>query len=310
MPDEFGFLPSPSGRLLLVWEESSRTDRYGLPMEARWTVVTLADGNAVRLATTHGRIALLPHWLSDTELVLMGEGGAETRIAVGAPGPLALPPISRDGGQKARDEYRRRYCQTEHDELLSALQKSEDELGLRGFHELMDERRWQWAVSDMVLWPLGMPRLDTLWIYGYRRPQASFSPDGTLLALADAWTEAPAVEVWHGDEKVTIHTSGARLVVYRAATGQRVWAQMTPPKPRRLPENGPRVNPSPMPWVTAPYRDPRWSPDGRYLSFTKYDYPGVPEVNVVEVSTWEQVVRIPRAADAFIVPVGGHKRGQ
>lgn len=53
------------------------------------------------------------------------------------------------------------------------------------------------------------------------------------------------------------------------------------------------------------FRDLRWSWDGRYLSFTKFEGWKPDGVTVLDSSTWREVVHIPDAQNAYVVPLAG-----
>jgi hypothetical protein len=118
------------------------------------------------------------------------------------------------------------------------------------------------------------------------------------MAVADMWEDAPPVRTEDGQ---LLNVGGSRLEVVQTRTGLHVWNTQAPPRSVPVPKGEPAVNPSPLPWVTPLYRNVRWSGDGRYLSFTLYDDPS-PTVILVDTATWKEVLRIPNAMNAFVLP--------
>jgi len=77
VPDDFGFLPSPNGKWLLLWDYlfwHSGGER-GADL-TRWLLIHVPDGRARELGRTRGSPWLLPHWKDSQHVLLEGESGS------------------------------------------------------------------------------------------------------------------------------------------------------------------------------------------------------------------------------------------
>jgi hypothetical protein len=129
----------------------------------------------------------------------------------------------------------------------------------------------------------------------------SVSPDGKRVAFTDMWLDAPPIAVETDGREMTVSAPGGRVEVFDMTSGLRLWRAEIAAKPRQLPKPRGRMNPSEKPWISPWVGDLRWSPDGRYLSFTLYD--GLsPAAIIVDTASWQECLRIPDAMDAFVLP--------
>jgi hypothetical protein len=301
LPDSFGFIPSPSGEYLLVWD--TRFDsRTGLPAASRWLIVGMLDASTTKLGETNGEPCLLPYWADDRHVLFEGEGeevgifDVEGRKALQPLPQLGVPADTEAGQERARVrliQYSQRHYPEMMGGILSALTKLEKCLGLRDHFRQFSE-----PPEYMFLRSLGIPGLHELrpkimggavWL---RLPSVICSPDTKLLACAD---------VWKGSLSQT-PSAGARIEVFKVTSGSKIWSTKVPSKPRPIfsPRAEGMINPTPLPWTSPEFRDIRWSRDGHYFSFTTYDDPA-PSVTVLETTTWKEVLHIPNAMNAFVI---------
>lgn len=92
----------------------------------------------------------------------------------------------------------------------------------------------------------------------------------------------------------------AKVDVYDIRSGQRLWGRALPSKGGFVSGAGraQRLR-APEPYI----RLLRWSPDGHCLSFTIWHKSSQrTEVSVIDTSTWQEVLFIGNAMNAFVVP--------
>jgi len=307
-----GYLPAPDGSCLLVWHSSGFRGRE----TTTWLAFGLPDGEEQKLGETPGYpwlSALSPfpyweYWDDQYRLVLVPGSCVFTpdpgTLSGALPGPeIPVPEPSALSLPDARDRLTA-YCEQHHqaamEHLRSAFAKLADEMdvGYPGFEDP--------AVSpDLLLVSLGIPSAWCMGMEGWGIPMrhAACSPDGRLIAYADRWRheglptpEGPAP---------THYGWGARLDVFDVATGRRLWYARRASVPRWVPEVYKSVRYQ-IEWTHSYFADLRWSPDGRYLSFTTCDLPyygfrSSHNVTVLDVAQWRPVLCLPNASNAFVI---------
>jgi hypothetical protein len=319
-PVGFGILPSPDGRWLHVWESVYRAD--GTTRKTVWSVVEVSTGRRLKISELPvDRIGYFPYWLDAHTLSLeKGDWTSVFDVTTGRlTNPLSVPQAQPypygardiDGMTDApvtawRHKYVQRHYASELGALESALAAFGTELGVSAYlrksggPSQQDARasdiRAPDTPEDLLLRAFGLVG----WVPGRRSkevwPGVAVSPDLTMLArtafVATGRQTAKGLfgRPYHG------YTSEARLDLYRLGTGEHLWGQSSS---QRQPQFDQTAYYSSDPW----FKDPRWSGDGRYLAFVTQDEPSRREtVSVLDTSSWEIVLRIPDAMDAFVVP--------
>jgi hypothetical protein len=337
---ELGYLPSPDGRWLLVWD-AVNTKPGALAVRTAWHIVSLPGGAASDIGETDGMPWLLPYWQDRTHLLLEGDvtlqGDREIAVfdvekqTLSRPLPKlrwANPPVPAMGGLVAqarlavfaqRHYARQLECLTRLSERVpqEVLGLSDFWLDLTGF--LRD------TPENIVLRTLGIPDVAHE-VWGGLRPRQTYpqiacSIDGNYVALA--WIrQQPTNMTPAAKRSETAHQYAASVdvIALAARASQRrahrvalaswgKWGsgadELAVPPPLYRPGS-----------VHEKYfRDLRWSQDGHYLSFTRCSTepaspPGMVEwvqgITVLSAKTWAAVAEIPGARNAFVVPAVGN----
>lgn len=319
LPICLGFLPSPDGQWLCVWETfyTGPDGGYPAPRETVWTVVGLSGDKRSEVRREPGLVGYLPSWLDQHRLQF--ERGEVSGIFDVRPGDLlpGLPKRTRtirtfssgdrdvdsdyDSAPAMRSQYLRRHLADERRVFERALRAHPTELQVSRYLVPTLPRIFTDVPDDMLLRPLGI-----VGRWGYRSnrmyyPSIAISPNHKLIARAGI--------VPRGQVPPHLQTGvrkewyfEARVDVFEAASGRRLWG-VSAPWSRALAEG---VQPNPHHGPREPwFSDTRWSPDGRYLSLTRREGKdmGLGSVTVVDTRTWKEVLHIPNATDAFVIPM-------
>ena len=314
VPSDFGFVPSPDGRWVHIWETLYHREG-GARNKTVWLTVELPTGRRLKIGEKPRRSGYYPYWLDDHRLLL--EKGdyrtvfdLETRRLTRA---LEAPSYPRGQFRSDRDldpedkralawgrQYVRCHYSAELDRLRSALAILDRQLGISTY---LREREFPPADApeDFLLRPMGLVNDRSKFVW----PGVAVSSDGELIARTAFLVTGRKEEEDLRGGRFSGFAFSARIGVYRLPSGEFVWGKSVE---QRVAQSGD----APMysrhgdlglvvdPW----FRDPRWSRDGRYLSFTTRDEPsGKESVSVVDSSTWEVVLHIPNATNAFVIPV-------
>lgn len=234
----FGFLPSPDGRWLLVWE-TAVDRRTALPVSTTWRAIELPSGRQLRIGEQPGLQGVLPYWLDEHRLSLeKRKERAILDVRTGQltgqlPGPAQEPRFFlrdidgyADGpkeGAEWRREYLRRHFQRELDSASAALASVGSQLALDPcLHpsELLGSD----SVEDMLLRAKGIiPSPSAVPGIRWRWPELAISPSGDLLARAAVLAVGTVA-----DDDVDTAPAGseyvfrAHLDVYRLPSGKRL----------------------------------------------------------------------------------------
>jgi hypothetical protein len=314
-----GFLPSPDGRWLHVWE-TIMGGQDNSPLTTQWFAVELLTGRRLQIGEQPGRVGFLPYWLDDHRLLL--ERGDQSTIFDVRDGrltrPLPVMPAVPESPGRWRERYidskwpgdtlavswRVAYIQRHYasdlERLSYALAKLESELAVSPYLHL---REYPCAdlPEDLLLRPMGVVLLSGPSGKG-DWPSVALSPDGRYLARAAVLPIGVAPAGRAGSASSQMRTFRARVDVFDLSSGERVWAAIIP---RDLKQQG-DVFRGLRGTSAASFRGLRWSRDGRYLSF------GIPAMingrhaiseTVLERGSWKEIARIPDAYDTFVVPV-------
>jgi len=320
--DGFGFLPSPGGRWLHVWETVVGPEHGA--QKTRWFVIELATGRHISVGEQPGRTGLLPYWLDDDRLCL--EKGRESAVfnartgELTGPLPTVLASIERpDQGERYIDslqprdayafEWRRVYVERHYATEMKGLRSSLDRLGTAWGVTPYRTAKWPDAESPetFLLRPLGVVRL-----YGWRSlktnwPSVAVSPLGDLIArsamvrpgMIHSSAPASSERAAPGNPRGVFR---ARLDVYDLPLGNWVWGTEIPGDLTRTDSDVFWDFPNATdPWFGAI----RWSSDGWYLSFTSsvtLNGQRTANATVVDTRTWQQVLTLPDARNLFVVP--------
>jgi hypothetical protein len=316
VPDDLGFLPSPNGVHLLVWVPSDGASWANGEPRTRWSLITAATGAVVNLGETEGSGSLLPYWKDDEHLVFEGQDDRKT-IDIGGSRRdqdllSALKPCSSLPGAANRQRlvtYLARNHAALENVYLSALTKLEKHIQLDRLSQ-----------ADAPL-PREYPLLQSLGIPGLGELRNLFMPDaeitctegGRLLVCADNEPKrllSIRRDIYGAPVNRTVEARGARIEVLDVASGDLLWSRQLLPKTRPgVILRGIFPSPEPYPWTSPTFRDLRFDHSGRYLSFTTNEDPllQVPSVTVLDTTTWNPVMRIPNAMDAFVLsPLRGN----
>lgn len=290
IPDEIGFLPSPDGRWMVLWE-TERDDETGLPVRAQWLVARLPDGKLYRLGETRRDANLLPAWEAGPVLVIMGRtGDFRWDPSTGRPrGRLPGPPANA----RLR-EYCQRYYPLGTADLPDAWANV--------FTPSDTPYYKRQPIEHVLLRSTGIPGMGELRVLGrqvYGFPYAAYSPDGSQFAFAHRG-ESTALSA--ADLNLR-RPEGARIQIRRIPSRELLWL-MDVPAVYRPSRETPWVRYNPPvegPWTYSAVRDPRWSHDGSYFSFT-VEQETETRVVVLDASDWWEVATIPNAMNAFVLP--------
>jgi len=312
VPDEFGFLPSADGRWVVVWETKFRKETREA-LRTKWLVVSLPAGRRYRLGETFGGARLLPAWDDRAGLVLVGKGGEFRWDPEEGPPRGTLPAaIPATDAQVALLSYCARYYPRAGSYMRAALSKFQQRVRIPGDRDDQKFHRLQ-PPEYAVLRSSGIPGMTELrFLLDYpayaqsmrRFPYAAFTRDGHQFAYAYVGRPALRRQETAGEQATASGPRGGLIRVYSVASGEVVWTMDRPSEYR--PERSPpwmKTNPPTGPWTYVAVRDPRWSQDEKYFSFTLQEELRE-HVVVLETSGWREVVRIPDAANGFVLSQG------
>ena len=335
----FGYLPSPDGKHLLVWETqvdpAHPVEDFPKWFTTRWFVQPLPAGPPTEVGQTAGFPLLLPFWQDNQHAELAGEvtlrGDRELSVFDLTRGRLSrpLPVVQQDQldafnfgvahwvARTRLEAYAHQHMLPELAGLYRALSASIPDGGMGeptpGIHEDLHGDLAE-PPEYLLLRATGIPALSELIRHlDYYRPQFACAPDGS--AIAYYWiyqhTKDSYLAAQYGAD-----ASGRALkegvyarvdVQYFSPPKHRVVAVV--PWPGALPlwphsliaiSTDARIGVWPM------CRDLRWSRDGRYLSFTEaLDPRSDATVKVFDTVTWTEVLSVPHAQNAFVIPDAG-----
>ena len=312
LPVQLGFLPSPDGRWVCVWETSYGEQGLGTePLKTAWTAVQLRSGRKLDIGSQPGIVGYLPYW-SDSQTLLLEKGA--TTVAFNAATGRVTPHLQTERGVPGfsgerdvdaesepaadwRSQYLRRHFDREWEALLQAEQSFPEELGISPYLSVRAYPEPDTAV-DVLLRPMGIVGL-----WGYRRrkliwPTLAVSPDGRFIARAAVLRSGEVVTLARRHQLGHTSTFEARLDVYELSSGRRLWGIAIPWAATLA---GDLAIARPYTREEAWLGDLRWSGDGRYLSFTWHQGQR-DSVSVVDGSRWTEALRLPDAANAFVIP--------
>ena len=331
LPVYFGFLPSPDGSRVCVWETHyGPPGRWEQPTETVWTMVELPGGEKRKIHSQReldGRLhpplyqglsGYLPVWLDNDRLQLeKGDLRATYDVRTGKLSP-ALPAESkppadyyeahdRDVDEETteavawRKQYLAQYFPDDRRVLDEALRTLPTELGLMGYLRERDVSHLD-ARDDLLLRPVGVVGLWGPWVRYDKRvwPSIAISPDQKLVARTGVVASGKVFTLdraWSTEKGPWgSNTFEARVDVYELSSRTHLWG-MSVPRPSTSATD---VSVSDHDcW----FNDIRWSQDGRYLSFTWHQPPyGYDRVVVVDALTWREVLRVSNASNAFVAP--------
>jgi len=313
IPSRLGYLPSPDGRWLLVWETTYPPETPDV-LTTTWTAVTLPTGEHVAIAAMQGLAGAFPHWLDDHQVVLEKAGESAVfdvalRRLTGKlperqePTQTAERDVDDDNVSAAwRQQFLKRYFQPQLECARGAA--ATPQLDLRRF---LQPREFPDAdtVEAFLLRPMGLVQ-----VVGYMErkeswPSLAVAPNCGMIARAAVLPVGLAMIDYDSGE----HTMGTvvrpELAVYDFRSGKQLWRERS-----RL-WSGPQASDVGVElpgdaWEPS-YRDIRWSGDGRYLSFTRHnniDEHGrlTDSTAVVDSTTWTRELRLWDVTNAFVVP--------
>jgi len=319
VPDAVGMLPSPAGDWLLVWDggrqpAASGSSVFNEGITTEWSVIRLQDGKRTKIAVSKVDfsydVAIIPSWSDSHTVQFRDVKGPHTVdvLKLARKAPLHLQPFP--GPEPSLDHLQ--WTGAEGPELLTkaagklrgcvtALRQMAPRLDLK-WNPKWSANREEWACLLATGVPL--PSRTRGWLGP--KAQASLSPDGSKLAVADRGVQKRLTS--RERPSYTAEVDGARLRVVEVASGRRLWEYQAFPKAIEYAPGAYHglANP-PMPlWTNPSVQDLRWSADGRYLSFTLYGDPQyepvIPTVHVVDATAWREVLVIPHGVDVFVLP--------
>ena len=315
LPVYLGFLPSPDGHSLCVWETQYGPEgRWDEPLKTVWTVVELPEGRARPIHMQQGLVGYLPVWLDNYRLRLeKGDLSATFDVRTDKLSqelPANTPPRRHeahdrdvdDDTQSAmawRGEYLAQHFPGDPQVLGEALRTLPTELGLSDY---LRERGFPRpdTQDDLLLRAMGVVGLWGPWVRFDKRvwPSVAISPNHRLIARAAVLRTDEVFQLsrWWSTEAgpKTGNAFNAQVDVYEVSSRRHLWG-ISVPRPSTTPAD---VSVSDHEcW----FSDIRWSQDGRYLSFTWHQYPHE-WVSVVDASSWCEVLRVSNASNAFVAP--------
>jgi hypothetical protein len=316
IPSRLGYLSSPDGRWLLVWESTYPPETPGV-LTTTWTAVALPSGERLAIGVVPALVGAFPHWLDDHRVIL--EKGDESAVFDVALGRLtdSLPQRGEPTQTGERD--------VDDDDVSAAWRQQ--------FLRRYFEPQWQCARGAAAtpymnlrrfLQPRGYPHPDTVEAFllrpmglvqvaGSRERKASWpglavTPDCGMVARAAVLPVGSAM-VEHANGECTMGTVvRPEVAVYQFRSGKRLWRQRS--RLWSYPQLSDLALEFPGDGRQPSYRDLRWSGDGRYLSFTLHndmdDHGRLTDsTTILDSTNWEQVLKLWDATNAFVVPATG-----
>jgi len=312
LPVQLGFLPSPDGRWVCVWETFYGEQGLGTePLKTAWTAVQLRSGRKLDIGSQPGIVGYLPYW-SDSQTLLLEKGA--TTVAFNAATGRVTPHLQTERGVPGfsgerdvdaesepaadwRSQYLRRHFDREWEALLQAEHSFPDELGIAPYLSARAYPQPDTTV-DVLLRPMGIVGL-----WGYRRrklmwPTVAVSPDCRFIARAAVLRSGEVVTLARRHQLGDTSTFEARLDVYELSSGRRLWGIAIPWAATLV---GDVAIARPYTRDEAWLGDLRWSGDGRYLSLTWHQARS-DSVSVVDASRWTEALRLQHVTSAFVIP--------
>jgi hypothetical protein len=309
VPDELGLLPSPDGTALLVWQNVTSLDDPET-VTALWSVVDVATGRESTILEENESSPPLPRWDGPGRIIVAGE---ETDYVATVDHGAAQPAVRRRRSgqtQSARDQQTRRLAAYADSLLLHGMtgrqvKRAAAKAGVdTRDYEGHEEDAWRWMIRAC-----GVPVSDEVDDPSASPLQAAVSSAGRFLAVTSFYETRTTVIQWERRTVGRYPGWGASLTALDLRTGEVVWTTRLAPQPNpEFVHMEPLIapQPGPLPLLDPDIVDVRWSPDGKYLSFTA-DYWTDSEARVVDTRTWAVVLRVPHARDAFVLqPSKGH----
>ena len=327
-----GYLPSPDGRHLLVWEAKADPTHPPEPIThwfiTHWFVQPLPAGPPMEIGETAGLPLLLPSWQDNQHVELAGEVtlGGDRELAVfdlrsrklSRPLPVVQQNRVYDDWTGAAhwvartrlEAYAHRHLLREVTSLYRALSASGQDGGMGAPSPGIDEDLHGYFAEPpeyLLLRATGIPTLGELDCHpASYRPEFACAPDGSAMAydwIYQQFTGGYLTARYGADPSGRPLEEGvyARVDVRR----------FSPPQDRVLavaqwPGVGPLWPHTLIPVLSGTFPvfvNLRWSRDGHYLSFTEAIQPQLDStVRVFDTTTWTEVLSIPHAWNAFVVP--------
>ncbi len=263
-----GFLPSPDGQWIVIWDEIPRRDQQG-PAKA-WEAVRLRDAKVVSLGIAEGSGDLLPYWISATSLRLEAKHArvAFSTMTEKLSGPLSQPMKiageSEETWWKQQLELSLSYAWNYYPSQTRIFLKMYDKLDAEmNIGEYESERgRNRERKEFMLLRCLGIPGM-TQQNYGRVKsglsqvPRVAVSPDSRLIACSYIYNS-------NGVPDKGFYRADAQLMVFDVSSGKRIWRATIPSQDWKRVAPPPDYNqwPTLAVYCTAiprPSMEPRWA---------------------------------------------------
>ncbi len=314
-PARFGYLPSPDGRWLHIWETVELNPNR---VKTQWVVVEVSGARRLRIGESPGMVGLLPRWLDDHRLRLeRGDKSAVFDVHTGKisnplPRPQTLPERPEygereiDSSQAAAAAWRRSYVQRYYardETLLKGMQKEhEGELAISPY---LRPGKWPGpdTLESLLLRPLGIVNLSGYMSGKAVWPCVAISPDAKLLARTTFAVTGRKERTDLGGRAFLGYAFDARLDVYAVPSGERLWGKVVSQSNPQSDNTALYLTHGRLASVLDPwFTNPRWSADGLYLCFATVEGPSHrAEASVLDTTTWRVALRITDAIDAFVV---------
>jgi hypothetical protein len=323
VPDQLGYLPSPDGAWLLLWDGLSGdkgAEAGDSEPHTYYYLISLPAGRQTLVGVAEGTPWLLPYWLDNGRVLLEGDivigGESDTAMLDVGSGKLSEPlPDRRCSSQLELPMLAERietarliaYCHRHFMDDLTCLYQTGD---LRTAAKL--PRFFLSSVDPpefVITRGMGLPLRRVLAGRRGQRtlyPSAACSPNRALIAVAQVGQQ-------EGDGPGDGATMTGKRKVVASLDVLGLAGGATFGEARRLAEatwegwedwRASREEPFPLhvPELAQPYfADTRWSRDGRLLVFTFYGYASSPEVVVLRTDTWREILRVRNATNAFVL---------
>jgi hypothetical protein len=284
-PRTAGYLPSPDGRWLYVWHGTGE-DEYGQPMAIRFLLVSVPDGETVPMAEvkTYRRrgydrfvLSLAPVWLDSNRLLLetsFGSGVFDLRTRTFKEPLPAWPPqtLPEPSYQYTTLPTPEAFVREHYADDLECTQKGLAKFGAElGLKDSLTSDYDPDTLESMLARPLGVTRPRPLppagggWLV---HPELACSPNHRYLARAAVLptdTEVQRKDL-RGQWRVG-HEVAVRLDFLDLTGRDQFESEVENVLPRAFAEEGKPFRPFSLPRLG----DLRFSPDGRFFSYTAYD---------------------------------------
>jgi hypothetical protein len=232
----------------------------------KWTLLLLPNGEEISSGETQGPPRILPHWQKEGTLGLVGNA------AMGIVDP----------------EFLTRWMHLDH---AFRLPKPVPEAGLSKALLAYADRYLETsdpAFSRLLKSPSSQTGLAG-YLATHGRPPDQYLllrgtglPSDGVLRTQGAPGGNPEVTFTPDRKRFALATEG-HLAAFEAGTQKQLWA-LTDAQ-----------------GSSAQCSDLRWSPDGRFLSFTSREG-DASTILIIDSASWEKVLELPQAANAFVLP--------